>query len=453
MTRPLQIRPGFDFDEAILMAQFTKQVYELFQYDDGSIEDTELKEIYNSIHRNQGWTFVHSIRNDQTNVRGFILKNPGANQYVLVFRGSIVTDRGSLELTDLLISDTNWELVSYGAMADPRIKVSEGFFEAFESVSDQVEIFFKTLLGRLTKRDFIRLEGLTPERQFACAMAMADAGSIRLSNEFEQQARTLILNVVADGEIGNNEELIEVLEFKKQNLLALETLSEPVDVYVTGHSLGGCLANLGALALRRYFGSMVDSGLAIKVYTIGAPKIGNQNFVNYYNEQIGAGLSHRVENLLDVMGPVLPPSPPFPLNVLAPNGLRIGNFSLANYAAVGEVHTLIGLGSQNVSLDFGGAIEFLGGIPFPHSFDAYIQLLKEDKQRWHQFSLPIKNILSPFFKELLQEQVEEIADRFKVSNQALADQIIESIHSLKNGQGIAQDSKESEIDMSRDSVK
>ncbi|GAB4184873.1 MAG: hypothetical protein Fur006_22720 [Coleofasciculaceae cyanobacterium] len=436
MSMNLKIRRGFSFDEAILMAQFSKLVYEIFPYDDGCIEDTELKEIYNAIHRHQGWKFVHSIRNDETNVRGFILKKTGSNQYVVAFRGSILTDRGAVELSNIA-TVMNWNLTKYGPMADPRIKVVQGFFEAFESVWDQVKIFFKTLLNQLTFKDFEQLHKLTPERQFACATAMADAGAIRLGADFEQEARVLIQEVVADGEIGNNDELVRVLDFKRKTLLAVDAPTKPVEVYVTGHSLGGGLAHLCALALRRCFGSVVDSNLASKVYTFGGPKLGNQHFANYYNEQVGEGLSYRVENLLD-QGPHLPLPPPFPLNILAPNGLQIGNFYMGDYVSVGELHRLIGLGSHNASLSFGGALEFLGSIPFPHSYDTYIQLLKEEQQHWHQLSQPIKNVLRPFLEELLQEQLEESITRSHASTQALGEEILQAINSLRTQQAIAQ---------------
>src|SRR5919202_1205857 len=157
MTIPLKLRRGFSFVEAILMGQFSKLAYDIFPYDDGSIDDTELKEIYNSMHRKQGWKFVHSIRNDETNVRGFILKRTGSNQYVVSFRGSILTDRGAIELTDILVSDINWNFVKYGSMTDARIQVAKGFFEAFESVADRIKIFFKTLLNQLTLKDFEKL--------------------------------------------------------------------------------------------------------------------------------------------------------------------------------------------------------------------------------------------------------------------------------------------------------
>ena len=435
MNIPLKIRRGFSLDEAILMAQFSKIAYKVFTYDDDSIEDTDIKGIYNSINRKQGWKFVHSIRNDETNIRGFILKRTGSHQYAVTFRGSILTDRGMIELTDILDNAIDWKLVKYGAMTDTRIKAVQGFLQPFESVSEQIRIFFKTLLNQLTLKDFEKLDKLAPEQQFACATAIADAGAIRLGTGFEQEARELIEKVVVDGEIGNNEELGQVLDYQKKTLLSLQAIAEPVDVYLTGHSLGGGIANLCALDLRRCFGS--DSDLVAKVYTFGGPKVGNQHFANYYDEHVGEGMSYRVENLLDP-APYIQSPPPFPLNLLLPQELRVGNFYMGRYVSVGEPHTVIGLGSQSVSLGFDGALEFLGGIPFPHSYDTYLQLLQEEHQRWEQFSQPIKDIFSPLIEGLMQEQLEKLAVRYQASTQALREQILQEINTLKLRQAIAQ---------------
>ena len=342
MAATVNIRKGFSYDEALLLGKFCQQVYSLFQYDDGSIEDVELEEIYNSIHRNQDWKFVHSIRNDETNIRGFILKKTNIMQYAVVFRGSIVTDKGSVELTDILISDLDWDFVNYGSMANSGIKVAQGFFEAYESVSDEIQIFFKTLLGQLKATDFMEIDRMTPARKFACITAMADAGGIRLGDDFEREAKALVHKIVEDGELGNDQEFEEVLRYKEQKLLALEPIGTPVEVYVTGHSLGGGLANLCGLDLERCFVSLPDTDVVTKVYTFGGVKVGNQAFADYYNQHLGEGMSYRIENLLDVV-PGVPFSPPFPLNILSSNGLRIGSFYLGNYASVGEAHTVIGI--------------------------------------------------------------------------------------------------------------
>ncbi|MEG5135853.1 MULTISPECIES: lipase family protein [unclassified Microcoleus] len=409
MKIPARIKKGFDLDEAIMMATFCNQIYDLYRYDDGSIDDSELEEIYNSIHHNQDWKFAHSIRHDRKAVRGFILRNHLREQYAVVFRGTILTDRGAFELTNA-VSDLDWDLINYGSMADPTVKVVKGFYEGFDSVADQVKLFFKTILGQLTPKDFKEIESLETERQFACVKALADAGKIKLGSEFKEKVTTLIQKALEDEEIGNDDELKPIFEFLETSLLPLKSVPDKVDVYVTGHSLGGSLSKFCAIALRRWFGTETNSGLNIKAYPIGAPKIGNKAFANYFNRQMGEGTVYRIENTLDLMMR-FPVPPPFPLSLFAgDNGLRIGNLFLGNFADVGELHTITGLGSQSISLGTGGALDLGLGIPYPHSFEAFLQLLKEEKAFWDQISQSVNLVLAPLLKSLLQEQLEEIIE-------------------------------------------
>lgn len=429
---PPKMQRGFSFDEALLNAEFCKQVYQIFQQDDGSVDDTEIQEIYNAVHGRQGWKFAHSIRNDDTNVRGLILKRQNANQYAVVFRGSILTDRGSVELTDIA-TDMQWDLVKYGTMADPKIKAVQGLFDAFESVADEITLFFKTLAGQLKPKDFQSLNLLSPERKLACATAMADAGTLRLGAEFERQVKGMITEALVDGEIGNNDELEQIIAVEKEALLRLNAIASPLEVYVTGHSLGGGLAHLCAIALKRY---LKDRTITLKIYSIAAPKVGNEAFAQYYHQQIGEGMSYRVENWLDPV-PNLPLPVPFPLSLFASNGLRIGSFYLGDSVPVGESHGVMGLGSQSVSVDFGGALEFLGGVPFPHSFDTYIQLLQEDQQRMQGFWRPIQDILGTFIKGLLQDHSAELQkvmqDEMQTLKQEL-DEIKQEIKALRHAE-------------------
>ncbi|MGB3201207.1 MAG: hypothetical protein WBA99_09905 [Nodosilinea sp.] len=426
---PPKMQRGFSFDEALLNAEFCKQVYQIFQQDDGSVDDTEIQEIYNAVHGRQGWKFAHSIRNDDTNVRGLILKRQNADQYAVVFRGSILTDRGSVELTDIA-TDMQWDLVKYGTMADPKIKVVQGLFDAFESVADEITLFFKTLTSQLKPKDFQGLALLPPERKLACATAMADAGTLRLGSGFERQVKSMITEALFDGEIGNNDELEEIIAVEKEALLGLEAIAAPLEIYVTGHSLGGGLAHLCAIALKR---CLKDGTITPKIYSIAAPKVGNAAFAQYYHQQIGEGMSYRVENWLDPV-PNLPLPVPFPLSLFASNGLRIGSFYLGDSVAVGESHGVMGLGAQSVSVDFGGALEFLGGIPFPHSFDTYIQLLQEDQQRMQGFWRPIQDILGTFIKGLLQDHSAELQKMMQDEIQPLKQELdelkqeIEALH-------------------------
>jgi hypothetical protein len=454
MSTNLKITNGFDFEEAIFLVNCSKQAYDIFQYDDGTIDDSELKDVYNSLNRNLGWKFVHTIRNDQTNVRGIILKQNIGHQYVIAFRGSILTDRGYTELTDIA-ADTNWTLVDYGTTINERIKVAQGFYVAFQSVTIPIRFFFKVLLGQLTLKDFLTLKSLPLDQQFACVTAMFNAGGIRLGAEFEEKTKEYIKTIVADEQLGD-EEIDKILEDIKSDLLDITPLDESVDVYVTGHSLGGSLAFLSSLALKEQFNtpvspvspdsfvSPVSPSIKVKVYTYGGTKVGNKEFANYYNQKIGAGLCYRVENRLDSVHEN-PPNPPFPLNILAGNGFRMGNYVLGDFVHVGDSYSVLGLGSQQVSLSFGSPLEFIGGIPFPHSYDTYRMLLEEERQRWSQLFDPIKTVLRPFIHDLLQEELAKLVISLQAVNKNTQSAVKDSQPESKqksNTQSAVKDSQE-----------
>ncbi|WP_016949097.1 hypothetical protein [Anabaena sp. PCC 7108] len=402
MTTFLKLRKGFSFDEAILMTTFSKYAYDVFVHDDGSIDDSELKILYQALYKNQGWDLVHTVRNDDTNIRALIIKNPHSHQYVISFRGTAIASGGAVNLTDSA-TDVDWLLIPYGALSSQRAKVVKGFQLAFESVSDEIQCFFRTVQGKLQSTDLRYLHNLPPMRKFACITAMIDAGTILLGPEFEKQAQELITKVLEDGEVDNDEELEKIFQFVEEQVLPKQTPStEPIEVWSTGHSLGGSLCQLAALSLRRWFGTVENGGLLLKVYAIAGCKIGNQAFVDFYNQQIGAELSYRIENTLDVI-PTIPLNPPLPISAIAPQGIQIGNFFIGEYANGGEAITVTGLGGQPSSLSFGGLFDIPFTVPFPHSPDTYIQLLKEQEQFWYQLSRPVKDTLRPFLIELLDE--------------------------------------------------
>nr|AQX77696.1 NocR [Nodularia sp. HBU26] len=418
MTISLKLRKGFSFDEAILMTTLSKYAYDVFQYDDGSVDDVELKTIYKALYKNQGWELVHTIRNDDTNNRGLILKNTQsgvAHQYAVSFRGTAGMDNGSIDL-DGVVSDVDWKLVDYGALAIQRARVVRGFNLAFESIADEIQFFFKTLRGELKPSDFRKLYQLPPLRKFACLTALADAGAIRLGAEFDEQAQHLVQQVFADGEIDDDEELAEVLTFLEEELLSkLTPLNEQIEVWVTGHSLGGSLCQLGGLALRRWFGPADTGGLLIKVYAIAACKIGNQEFVDFYNQQIGEELSYRIENTLDAI-PNIPLDAPFPISAIAPEGLKIGNVFLGKFFNGGKPISVTGLGGQSSSISFGGFGSIPFTVPFPHSPETYIQLLQEQQQFWQDLARPAKDVLRPFLLDLLHDEQKTDVNRQEISD-------------------------------------
>ncbi len=87
----------------------------------------------------------------------------------------------------------------------------------------------------------------------------------------------------------------EILQY--WNSLAEETRTKPL--YLTGHSLGGAMANIAILLL--------DRDLKVKpkkCYTFGQPKIGNKLFSRNFNS-IYADILYRFHNTSDIV-PLLP---------------------------------------------------------------------------------------------------------------------------------------------------
>jgi Lipase (class 3) len=72
-------------------------------------------------------------------------------------------------------------------------------------------------------------------------------------------------------------------------------------VFVTGHSLGGCLASVLAPSLAYRLGSSDN----LKVYTFAGPSAGNQDFADYYDrlfvDAAGKSRSFRLYNDLDIV--------------------------------------------------------------------------------------------------------------------------------------------------------
>ncbi len=75
--------------------------------------------------------------------------------------------------------------------------------------------------------------------------------------------------------------------------------ANPSTIHVTGHSLGGAVANLVAADL--------DQGRVanIQLYTFGAPRVGFSDFSSYLTQRLGADHIHRVYNVSDVI-PMVP---------------------------------------------------------------------------------------------------------------------------------------------------
>jgi hypothetical protein len=83
-------------------------------------------------------------------------------------------------------------------------------------------------------------------------------------------------------------------------LTFLRQLPSGAEIFVTGHSLGGCLASVAAAWLAYELGS----ASSLKAYTFAAPSAGNGPFADYYNRLFldpssGKSTAYRVYNTLD----------------------------------------------------------------------------------------------------------------------------------------------------------
>lgn len=100
-------------------------------------------------------------------------------------------------------------------------------------------------------------------------------------------------------------------------------------VLCTGHSLGGALATLSAGDVKYNV-----PGKEVSVYTFGSPKVGNSDYVKFYNKLVPQ--TFRFVNGVDIV-PSLPPDIPL----------------LVDYEHVGQLHHIGDLQASQVSADAG----------------------------------------------------------------------------------------------------
>jgi hypothetical protein len=409
MNFPQNIEPGFNFNEAIAMAELSRRAYRVFEYERGR----DIEELYNGIYNNAIWQFVHYISDYQTDDRALILKRQ-ENQYAIVFRGTIFTSPG-LELTGLDL-DTDTQFVQYPAIPGEPIppsydsQVYKGMYVGFEAFKDEIEFFFDVLVGcKLEQKLLIDLIKTDQQERGSRISAIGAAVEIRYPKSdklnFIENMTKEIDNIV----YGNiNESSFDDIIKKSIGDEDLETYNqEEIEIYVTGHSRGAVLASFTAIHLKRYFLSKKycykEYDIKIKMYNQGSTKIGNETFVNYYKNYMD-GFSYRVQNILDT-GTYFPIGScgPFPYNLglLLPgvNYVREGDRYYALYKHVGEVYTVFGLGYQNLNLNFGGALNFTITVPFPHGPDGYKEMLIEAQQRQQKALMTFTNFFNIVFEK------------------------------------------------------
>ncbi|WP_088239716.1 lipase family protein [Calothrix rhizosoleniae] len=437
---PEVLKKGFSFDEAIMLSQMCKRAYAIFPESFGSIDGRDILDSYNATYKHEDWVLVCPLRDFVRGIRGMILKRKDSHHYAIAFRGTVATQQGVIDITNFL-SDFNSTLVNYGNLGDlvdQRIKAIQGIQEDYESVEQEILMFFKVLaLGKIEPQDWevLRRQDLEFEQRVATAVSLAAAGGIIFGTEFQAAISDLITQFIKDFEsnplkelgyfkgkagdqfaniinfdaVANRLQSIETPTFiiDRQNQTIIGRPLKHINVYVGGHSQGAAIADFCALSVKRYLNGFPQTSHRLKSYKIGGIKVGNKAFANYANKTIGLDYSYRVENTLDV-GLNMPFTPPFPLDILSKNGLRIGDFYLAEFHHIGTQHTVTGEGSQGLNLDFGGSLRLFGGVPFPHGFDTYIQLLEEQREGIRNLLRPLQGIISEILYEMLAEQQEGI---------------------------------------------
>ncbi len=172
---------------------------------------------------------------------------------------------------------------------------------------------------------------------------------------------------------------INLLQFLLQAAMSAEG---DIDVFVTGHSLGGGLASVLAswLAFQTAQWTHLNGAVNIKVYTFAAPTAGNASFATHGATFFG-DRDWRVFNSLDVVPNAwqtleviktyYTPQPTCPVwaRVLLDGAIEVGKAAQLDFTQPGNPHSLPG----SVSLPNGADFELQVG--YQHSGNTYLTLL------------------------------------------------------------------------------
>lgn len=92
---------------------------------------------------------------------------------------------------------------------------------------------------------------------------------------------------------------LNLYEFCRYDIIQTVNKIRPVNIILSGHSLGGSLSILCGIDLYYYFSNMSNSEYKpnIIVYTYGSPKMGDERFSNIVNSYITV---HRLVNISDI---------------------------------------------------------------------------------------------------------------------------------------------------------
>ena len=157
---------------------------------------------------------------------------------------------------------------------------------------------------------------------------------------------------------------------------------QSADVYVTGHSLGGCLASVLAPSVASALGAQYP----LKVYTFAAPSAGNKDFADYFGA-LFADRAFRVFNDLDIVpmswatllsiAALYTPAPPCTPEMKALIDwaqARVAGEYMQVSAAV-ELHGQVLPPSDALEVESRENIAFFNEVDYQHGTETYMHLL------------------------------------------------------------------------------
>ncbi len=373
MTFSEHITTGFDFDEAIWLAELCQRAQQLFTHESGAAA----AEIYDALYQDQEWKVVRAIGSPANPARTLIVKRNNRRQYAIVFwmpesaglaavqAGKAAEQRAAANTQTISITNLDSPEASNGSPAQP---------DRMGSVA------YPPLPGEVAPPAL----GVRVQRIWLDAIATCQK---EIEQFFSEQIQA---NDEQSSALAPNE----------------------IEIYVSGHGGGGCLAALGALYLKRQWESRIDFPFfSLKMINFGSPKLGNKAFVDYYHKHMG-GFSYRVQNLLD--GATFEPATtaPFPYNLqlLLPgvDYVRDGEEYYMSYEHIGEAYILAGVGTTPSEFHFRGPFSSTTILPFPHSAAGYKQMLIEMRKLKDTYWKPVERVVAG-----LDKQRQQLVDVFQ----------------------------------------
>jgi len=388
MPLPQHITTGFEFDEAIWLAELCQRAHELFTHE----SETETQTLYDALYSDAEWSFVHAV--SAGSARALIVQRSDRQQYALVFwmpesarrnteqQSKSTAQVDAADVQDIPVTRGAGREEPHGNSTQPNRSESA----AYPPLPNEV---MPPSLGMRVYREWL-------EAFAACQEDVEHFFSERVSTK-------------TAGACSNEPTELEI--------------------YISGHGAGGCLAALCALYLKRSWESRLDFPFFnLKMINFGSPKLGNKAFVDYYATHL-KGYSYRVQNLLD--GATYEPSQSVPflynlqLRLPGVDYVRDGDTYYMTYEHVGEPYLLGGIGTSSSDYHFRGPLSSTAIVPFAHSAAGYKQMLIETRKLRETYWKPVQRLAASVKKQ--RSQVIGAFQKQKAEAQKAVEEAVEEV--------------------------